>query len=132
MLKNIKLVPYKKLNILKKALKLKNEAKKELEKSFSPEELRENIKINQKTPAIKILKRPEVSIFDLPLKSIKERTTLTKWLEKDLLYDLESDIKYEGYIRRHQNEIKKTAKNENRKIPPKITFSKFQVFQKKL
>ena len=120
---NLTLLPNKKLNTLKEALNLKSEAKKELEKSFSPEELRENIKIDQKTPAVKILKRPEVSIFDLPLKSTKRRTSLSKWLERDLLYDLESDIKYEGYIRRHQNEIKKKEKNENRKIPPKITFS---------
>ena len=70
------------------------------------------------------MKRPEVSIFDLPLKSLKRKTTLTKWLKEDLIYDLESDIKYKGYIRRHQNEIKKTAKNENRIVPTKITFSK--------
>ena len=118
------LLPEKKLNILKKALNLKNEAKKELEKSFSQEELKENIKVDQKTPAFKILKRPEVSIFDLPLKSIKKETVLSEWLKKDLLYDLESDIKYEGYIKRHHNEIKKTAKNENKKIPPKVAFSK--------
>ena len=70
------------------------------------------------------MKRPEVSIFDLPLESISRRTVLPRWLEKDLLYDLESDIKYDGYIRRHQSEIKKTAKNESQKIPPKIAFSR--------
>ena len=118
------LLPNKKLKILKNALKLKNEAKKELRKSFAPIDLREDIKINQKTPAFKILKRPEVSIFDLPLKSVKKRTSLPRWLEKDLLYDLESDIKYEGYIKRHENEIKKTIKNENQKIPPKTIFSR--------
>ena len=107
------LLPDKKLKILKKASKLKNKAKKELGKSLAPKEIKKNIRINQKTPAIKILKRPEVSIFDLPLESISKRTILPKWLEKDLLYDLESDIKYEGYIKRHQNEIKKAAKNEN-------------------
>ena len=63
---NTFLLPDKKLNTLKKALNLKNEAKKELENHFHQKELKENIKINQKTPAIKILKRPEVSIFDLP------------------------------------------------------------------
>ena len=60
-------------------------------KSLTQEEIKENIKIDQKTPAIKILKRPEVSIFDLPLKAVRKRTTLARWLEKDLLYDLESD-----------------------------------------
>ena len=118
------LLPGKKLKILKNALKLKNEAKEELRKSFDLIELKGNIKINQKTPAIKILKRPEVSIFDLPLKSVKKRTTLPRWLEKDLLYDLESDVKYEGYIKRHESEIKKAVKNENQKIPPETVFSR--------
>ena len=118
------LLPDKKLRILKKAVELKDKAKKELGKSLTPKELKKNIRINQKTPAIKVLKRPEVSIFDLPLESISRRTVLPRWLEKDLLYDLESDIKYDGYIRRHQSEIKKTAKNENQKIPPKIAFSR--------
>ena len=118
------LLPGKKLKILKNALKLKNEAKEELRKSFDLIELKGNIKIDQKTPAIKILKRPEVSIFDLPLKSVKKRTTLPRWLEKDLLYDLESDVKYEGYIKRHESEIKKAVKNENQKIPPETVFSR--------
>ena len=118
------LLPDKKLKILKSAIKLKNEAAKELRKSIAPKETKENIRIGQKTPAIKILKRPEVSIFDLPLESVEKRTVLARWLEKDILYDLESDIKYEGYIKRHQNEIKKTANNENLKIPLKTAFSK--------
>jgi len=118
------LLPIKKLQVLENALNLKTEAKKELKKSFAPKELKESIGINQKTPAVKILKRPEVSIFDLPLKSLENRTSLARWLEKDILYDLESDIKYKGYIKRHQNEIKRTAKNEKQKIPQKTVFSK--------
>ena len=44
------LLPGKKLKILKNALKLKNEAKEELRKSFDLIELKGNVKINQKTP----------------------------------------------------------------------------------
>ena len=72
---------------------------------------------------MKVLKRPEVSIFDLPLEAIKRRTHLAKWLKEDVLYDLESDIKYEGYINRHQKEIKRLLKNENQKIPKSFIFS---------
>ena len=117
------LLPDKKLDILKEASKLKCEAKKEVRKSLAPEDLKKNIRISQKTPAIHILKRPEISIFDLPLNFVKKRTILPKWLERDILYDLESDIKYEGYIKRHKNEIIKTTKNENQKIPLKTAFS---------
>ena len=117
------LLPDKKLLTLEKALRLKREVKEELNKSVNQCELMKKTKINQKTPALKVLKRPEVSIFDLPLKTKKKKTTLANWLEEDVLYDVESDVKYEGYIKRHQKEIERTSKNENQKIPEKIVFS---------
>ena len=117
------LLPEKKLKILERALVLKNKTKKKLNKSVTQNDIKTKIKIKQKTPAIKILKRPEVSIFDLPLNTIKNKTGLTNWLEKDVLYDLESDIKYEGYIKRHQKEINRLLKNENKKIPKGVVFS---------
>ncbi|MFL3007563.1 MAG: tRNA uridine-5-carboxymethylaminomethyl(34) synthesis enzyme MnmG [Candidatus Neomarinimicrobiota bacterium] len=117
------LLPEKKLKILEKALVLKNKTKKKLNKSITQNDIKTKIKIKQKTPAIKILKRPEVSIFDLPLNTTKNKTGLTNWLEKDVLYDLESDIKYEGYIKRHQKEINRLLKNENKKIPKGVVFS---------
>ncbi len=117
------LLPEKKLKILERALILKNKTKKKLNKSITQNEIKTKIEIKQKTPAIKILKRPEVSIFDLPLNTTKNKTGLTGWLEKDVLYDLESDIKYEGYIKRHQKEINRLLKNENKKIPKGVVFS---------
>ena len=117
------LLPEKKLKILEKALVLKNKTKKKLNKSITQNDIKTKIKIKQKTPAIKILKRPEVSIFDLPLNTTKNKTGLTNWLERDVLYDLESDIKYEGYIKRHQKEINRLLKNENKKIPKGVVFS---------
>ena len=117
------LLPEKKLKILERALVLKNKTKKRLNRSITQNEIRTKIEIKQKTPAVKILKRPEVSIFDLPLDTKKNKTGLTNWLERDVLYDLESDIKYEGYIKRHQKEINKLLKNENKKIPKGIVFS---------
>ena len=117
------LLPDKKLATLEKALELKTEARKELNKSITHTNILKGFKKNQKTPAVKILKRPEVSIFDLPLKTSIKKTTLVDWLKKDLLYDLESDIKYEGYIKRHHKEIQRAIKNENQKIPQKTVFS---------
>ena len=117
------LLPDEKLATLEKALELKNDARKELNKSITQTNILKGFKIDQKTPAVKILKRPEVSIFDLPLKSNIKKTTLVDWLKKDLFYDLESDIKYEGYIKRHHKEIQRAIKNENQKIPQKTVFS---------
>ena len=80
-------------------------------------------KLSQKTPALKVLKRPEVSIFDIQIKTTKNKTGLADWLKEDVLYDLESDIKYEGYINRHQKEINRLLKHENQKIPKNFVFS---------
>lgn len=117
------LLPDKRQKLLEKALTLKNDTLAKLNQSIAPEEINTKTKLNQKTPALKILKRPEVSIFDLPINTTKNKTGLANWLEKDLLYDLESDIKYEGYINRHQKEIKRLLKHENQKIPKELTFS---------
>jgi NAD/FAD-utilizing enzyme apparently involved in cell division len=118
------LLPKEKSNILEKALRLKNEAERQLNESFDQKDIKNNQSLNQKTPAKKILKRPGVSIFDLPIKATqKHQNKLPKWLNEDLLYDLESDIKYEGYIKRHKKEIETLRKNEHLKISLSLSFS---------
>tara|TARA_B100000900_G_scaffold186840_1_gene158341 strand:- start:5108 stop:6952 length:1845 start_codon:yes stop_codon:yes gene_type:complete len=118
-----KLLPKGKLKTLENALTFKNRTKEELKRSVTQEEVESKIKLPQKTPALKILKRPEVSIFDIYLNKNNKKTGLTGWLEKDILYDLESDIKYEGYIKRHQKEINQLLKHEKQRIPKGFMFS---------
>ena len=118
-----KLLPEKELRTLENALAFKNKTKIELGQSITQEKITSKIKLSQKTPALKVLKRPEVSIFDIHLKTNNKKTDLPSWLEKDVLYDLESDIKYEGYIKRHQKEINRLFKHENQKIPKNFMFS---------
>ena len=118
-----KLLPKNKLITLENALTFKNKIKAELSRSITQKEITSKIKLSQKTPALKVLKRPEVSIFDIHLKTTNKKTNLAGWLKEDVLYDLESDIKYEGYIDRHQKEIKRLAKHENQKIPENLMFS---------
>ena len=118
-----KLLPKKKLKTLERALAFKNKAKTELSRSIVQKEITSKVKLSQKTPALKVLKRPEVSIFDIHLKTTKSKTNLADWLKKDVLYDLESDIKYEGYINRHQKEINRLLKHESQKIPRSFVFS---------
>ena len=57
------------------------------------------------------------------LRTTNKKTGLASWLKEDVLYDLESDIKYEGYINRHQKEINRLLKHENQKIPKNLVFS---------
>ena len=98
-----------------------------LARSVKPAEISVGKPLRQSSPAKDILKRNEVSIKDLPKKFTKLDRSLPTWVEEEALYDVESEIKYEGYIKRQQNEIKKTAKNEKQKIPPKTSFSKASV-----
>ena len=118
-----KLLPKSKLTILENALTFKNTTKAELNRSVTQEEIKSKIKLSQKTPALKVLKRPEISIFDIQLKTANKKASLPDWLKEDVLYDLESDIKYEGYINRHQKEINRLLKHENQKIPKNFLFS---------
>ena len=118
-----KLLQKNKLTTLEKALTFKNKTKAELSRSVTQKEISSRILLSQKTPALKILKRPEVSIFDLHLKTAKHETSFADWLKEDILYDLESDIKYEGYINRHLKEINRLLKHENQKIPKNFMFS---------
>tara|TARA_B100000900_G_scaffold243794_1_gene207278 strand:- start:664 stop:1407 length:744 start_codon:yes stop_codon:yes gene_type:complete len=117
------LLPKNKLTTLEDALTFKNKTKTDLSQSITQKELMSEIKLSQKTPALKVLKRPEVSIFDIHLKAINKKTSLASWLKEDVLYDLESDIKYEGYINRHKKEINRLLKHENQKIPKNFVFS---------
>ena len=118
-----KLLPKNKLSTLENALNFKNITKAELGRSITQKEITSKIKLPQKTPALKVLKRPEVSIFDIQLTTTNKKTGLANWLKEDVLYDLESDIKYEGYINRHQKEISRLLKHENQKIPKNFIFA---------
>ena len=118
------LISNKKIDLLEKSLCLKNKAKEQLNQSFGQKDIKNMETLKQKTPGKKILKRPGVSIFDIPIKAIQtHQEEIPEWLKEDLLYDLESDIKYEGYIKRHQKEIAALKKSEHLKISPELAFS---------
>ena len=95
------------------------------DKSISPKDLPNNIKINHSTPAKKVLKRPECSIFDFPDSFLSHSGGLPGWSFNELLLDIEAEIKYEGYINRHLGELKKQKKNEFLKIPNKVDYGAF-------
>ena len=103
-------------------LDIKTKTKKDLNQSFEKNEIKTAGNLNQKTPAIKILKRPGVSIFDIPIDKTKNTKGVAEWLKKDILYDVESDVKYEGYIKRHIKEIQKQEKNEKLKTPTNLPY----------
>ena len=80
--------------------------------SLLPHEIPE-IKLTQPTPAKKVLKRPEIKIEDFPKRFIKTSNSIPLWLLAEIQKEVESEIKYEGYVNRHLVEIKKAKKTKN-------------------
>ena len=66
-------------------------------------------------PALKCLKRTEVSYKNLP-------ENLLKSYPEAIWRQIEIDIKYEGYIRREQEAVNRMQKQEARSIPSEIDF----------
>ena len=90
--------------------------------SINPAGLPNNIKIKHPTPANIVLKRPECSIFDFPDAFLSHGGTLPQWSFNELLLDIEAEIKYEGYIKRHLNDLEKHKKNESLKISNNLDY----------
>ena len=103
---------------------LKKNIVESLNNSVKPEEIITTTTIDQSTPAKKVLKRPEVKIEDLPERFYQcLDESIEPWLKGEIIKDVETEIKYEGYIKRHLKEIEVVAKNENLKLPKSIDYS---------
>ena len=76
--------------------------------------------IKQSTPLKNILKRPSVSINDLPL--IKGDAEVERTTNKEAKVEAEAVVKYEGYIKRQQEQIDKMKKNEVALLPQNIDY----------
>ncbi len=66
-----------------------------------------------------LLKKPEVTF-----KNVIECGTLKHDLSNEEMRYIESEVKYEGYIKKQEKEIKKIEKMEKEKIPEQIDFKK--------
>ena len=81
--------------------------------------------INEPTPLFNIFKRPEISYKDLKLfAEIKDD------VHQHFIDFFEAEIKYEGYIKKQNEEIEKLRKLEDKKIPEDFDYFKFSGFSK--
>ena len=78
-------------------------------KSIGTTELKEGISLYE------LLKRPEIKLVDLS-KYIDIPTN------KEVIEELEIEIKYEGYIKKANKEAEKMLSLENKKIPENINY----------
>ncbi len=111
------------LETMENILRQKEELSLSLGKlSLQPKELLGVSSLKQQTPAREALKRPEVSIFDLPEKTTLLEDCLEPWQKKEVLFDVESEIKYRGYIDRHIKEIRSMKKSQSVSISKDIDY----------
>ena len=113
--------------IIEKRLVDRNTVLRISEKSIQTKDL-SFFNLKQATPISEYIKRPESNLrgtlkkTNLMPKNFKSK----KWSFLEALEDIETEIKYDGYIKRHLLEIKKQSANENLKIKPNINYSKFK------
>ena len=106
-----------------------NEKKKLIEglaRSIKPAEISAGTTLRQSCLAKDVLKRNEVSIRNLPKKFTKIDESLPAWVEEEALYDVESEIKYEGYIKRSLTEIRSIKKSSEVPLPNDLDYSLLQ------
>ncbi len=106
----------KKADFLNKVLSKKNDGFNLLDESILPGEMEKVTKLKQSMKARDVLKRSEVAISSLPSRLNINLSDFPTWLKNDVLYDIETEIKYEGYVKRSMREIKSIKKKENIKI----------------
>ena len=70
-------------------------------------------------PRLNLLRRPEVRLEDL----IAEGVLHAEPLRREDILSLETNIKYEGYLKQQDREVVKLRKAESRRIPPDFDYS---------
>ena len=104
----------------------KKKIRRSLTASLRPEEIiNPKTKLKQGVPAKTLLKRPDVSIFDLPKRFLKElggNSQLSNWGTREVFQDVDAEIKYSGYLDRHIKEIENLKNNELKKIPTDVSY----------
>ena len=74
--------------------------------------------LKQATSLWELVRRPEIRLL-----AAWERLGQDRQVDRELLEELETEIKYEGYIRKQQEQVERFEKLENKKIPADIEYS---------
>ncbi len=83
--------------------------------------------ISEAKPAIELLKRPEVGIKDLAgFIDVSIEAESERFL-REVLEEVEIEVKYEGYIERQKEDVKKFEKLEKIKIPEDFDYDKVPI-----
>ncbi|MFL2995216.1 MAG: tRNA uridine-5-carboxymethylaminomethyl(34) synthesis enzyme MnmG [Candidatus Neomarinimicrobiota bacterium] len=124
--KNNNLLNKKEVEVVEKRLKDRKLVKEKTTKSITAKHLK-NFNIKQSMPIKDYIKRPEANLRNVleKTKNLPRDHNSERWSFLETLDDIETEIKYEGYIKRHLQEIKKQEDNENLKIDKNTNYSLF-------
>ena len=120
------LLTKRELSVLQKKINLTNAMVSATRASLGKSDLNSILKktgeppVKQKKPIVDILKRPRVSIKDFKESVLDEHlkaTTLFFPLAEEAALEAETIIKYDGYIKRQKDQIKKLSSINKKKIP---------------
>ena len=118
------LLSQEKIDVLLSKIKTKQKILKTAKKSISSDTVK-NLNLKQKIKIEKYVKRPAVE-----LRLILEKEGLLtgpgnkpNWLYFEALFEAETEIKYEGYIKRHLTQLKNELKNESQPIALRFNYN---------
>ena len=118
------LLSQEKIDILHSKIEIKQKILKTVKKSISSNTVK-NLNLKQKIKIEKYVKRPSAD-----LRLILETEGLLTgpgkrpdWLYLEALFEAETEIKYEGYIKRHLTQLKNELKNESQPIDVCFNYS---------
>ena len=114
------------LSIIDERIDKKNSVRKFIRKSLSNRAVRE-LGLKQKMPIKEYIKRPQASLLKILTETTGNWGAKTKHTptEEEIIEDVETEIKYSGYIKRHLKEIDKIAQSEN--VPIHGVFDYFSI-----
>ena len=113
--------------VIEKRFKDRKNIKKLTNQSIKSDYL-DAFNIKQSLPIKDYIKRPEANLFGTLKKTnlFPKTTNSETWSFLEVMDDIETEIKYDGYIKRHLKEIEKLEKNENLRIDKNINFNEFR------
>ena len=118
------LLSQEKIDVLLSKIKTKQKILKAAKKSISSDTVK-NLNLKQKIKIEKYVKRPSVE-----LRLVLEKEGLLTgpgskpdWLYFEALFEAETEIKYEGYIKRHLTQLKNELKNESQPIALRFNYN---------
>jgi len=107
-------------------LQLKNAVFNTIKGSL-PSEVLKPFNLKQKIKTKDYIKRPGVGLIPVlkKLNKTPKKNNVPRWCYNEVLNDVETDVKYEGYIKRHLSEIQKISQNENLPIDKSVDYSSY-------